>query len=300
MGENEKKETASGEADSKPTNTHIVKQENKSVNPQPSYFNLNTWRAMREMANVFFQSKALPAHIQNAAQLMVVMQAGKELGMFPMESITNLYLINGKVTLQGSAMMSKVLRAGVKVQWILETDREASVKFSGLGRPEYTATFTMDEAVKAGLTGKDVWKKYPKNMLRWRAFTNGARLFCPDIIQGLYMMEEIAANVDMSSDGEFIEVKSSPTPTPPPSAENAITPPLAVKPSTIDSTTTSPDPGGRPASPAQLSYISKIMTEKNLTWEDDLRMPGPENLTSQDASALITRLQGMPKRIQPV
>ncbi|HEX5430151.1 MAG TPA: hypothetical protein VFX17_03705 [Patescibacteria group bacterium] len=294
MDEQNKKETQSGEKVSNEPDKSMVTQPEKPVNT-PSYFNINAWRAMKEMANVFFQSRALPSHIQNAAQLMMIMQAGKELGMLPMESITNLYIVNGKVTLQGSGMLTKVLRAGIKVEWVSESETEAVVKLSGLGRPAYVSKFTMAEAQKAGLTGKDVWRKYPKNMLRWRALTNGARVFCPDVIQGMYMMEEIATNVDMGSDGEFIEVTKpaavTPAPDDPNLAHTAPTQPIGY---------TSTSDQAKPATPAQIKFITSIMAEKNLTWEDDLRMPGTEGLSSREASALISRLQGMPKKIQPL
>ncbi len=63
----------------------------------------------------------------------------------------------------------------------------------------------MDDAKKAGLSGKDVWKKYPRNMLFYRALTSGVRLYCPDVTGGVvvYTAEEIGAESN-----EFGEVSS--------------------------------------------------------------------------------------------
>lgn len=173
---------------------------------QRSYFNMNAWRAMREMANTFIQSQALPAHIRNAAQLMVVFQTGRELGMLPMESVNSLYLVNGRLALQGVAMLRKMHSAGVKIKWESESDSGAKVTLSGLDRSPYTTEFTAEDARKAGLIPAapgSPWTKYPKNMFRWRALSNAARLFCPDVIQNLYLVEELSDNVVMTVDGQF-------------------------------------------------------------------------------------------------
>jgi hypothetical protein len=52
------------------------------------------------------------------------------------------------------------------------------------------STFTIQNATKAGLVNKQVWKDYPRNMLFARAVSNGARLFCADIITA-YTPEEV-------------------------------------------------------------------------------------------------------------
>ena len=51
--------------------------------------------------------------------------------------------------------------------------------------------FTMDDAVKAGLAGRDVWKKYPRRMLKHRCLSYGLKDVFPDLLAGLYDPEEM-------------------------------------------------------------------------------------------------------------
>lgn len=252
-----------------------------------SYFNIQAWKAMSEMARVFFQSQAIPSYIKNAAQLVVILQAGRELGMMPIESISNLYIVNGKVALQGVAMLNKVLAAGVKLTWVEETEEKCTVKFEGLGRPAYTASFTIKEAEKAGLLAKGgPWKLYPKNMLRWRALSFGARIFCPDIIQGMHSVEELA-NVKMVEDGVFEPVQDSKNPSPqPPKAPEAPKAPAEPK-----ATAPAPNKEAEPASKAQVDFLVKLATEKGV-----LDKYPTEGLTRSEASKKIDELKALPAK----
>ena len=53
-----------------------------------------------------------------------------------------------------------------------------------------TDEFTIKDAAKAGIVNKEVWKSYPRNMLFARAVSNGARLYCADIVTA-YTPEEV-------------------------------------------------------------------------------------------------------------
>ena len=45
-------------------------------------------------------------------------------------------------------------------------------------------SFTLDDAKRAGLTGKGPWKSYPRAMLYNRAISDGRRTFAPDLFGG--------------------------------------------------------------------------------------------------------------------
>ncbi len=55
---------------------------------------------------------------------------------------------------------------------------------------ESSLTFTIEEAVKAGLTGKDNWRKYPAAMLRARAAMGLSRAIYQDVTMGLVDPDE--------------------------------------------------------------------------------------------------------------
>jgi hypothetical protein len=61
------------------------------------------------------------------------------------------------------------------------------------GKETYKAGFSMDQAKVAGLAGKDVWKKYPRQMILNRALIDGCRRIGPDLMAGFaaYIPEEL-------------------------------------------------------------------------------------------------------------
>lgn len=155
------------------------------------------WQRIKEMAKEFHSAGALPAHWNSAPRILMGIQAGTEMGLQPMEALTTLLIVNGKVSMEGIAMLKKIRQAGVRVKWDESTNEKCTVT---LTRPEddtdtHTETFTIEDAQQAGLVHKDNWKKYPKDMLRWKALSRAARFHCPDIAQGAYITEVDAEEI---------------------------------------------------------------------------------------------------------
>ena len=55
----------------------------------------------------------------------------------------------------------------------------------------YTVTFGRADAERAGLIGKDNYKKYPAPMYLWRAVGQCAQVVVPDLLAGLHLMVEM-------------------------------------------------------------------------------------------------------------
>lgn len=176
--------------------------------PAANYFNPQHWNVMKVMAETFHKSGALPAHINNAPKLMMILQTGVELGLKPMQAINSLYIVNGRIAMSAQAMLGKLLQSGVKLEWKTDSPTACEVEFSGLDRPTYTGKFTIEEAQKAGLVKPgSPWQTYPAAMLRARAVSIGARVFCPDIISGSYTLDEVA---EIKLDDEGREIYEAP------------------------------------------------------------------------------------------
>lgn len=79
-----------------------------------------------KMAERFIASKAFKA--QNAEQAYVMIKAGAELGLKPVEAMQALYCVNGAVKMYGDKMTARITKAGYKIQYIDEKDTEVTVK----------------------------------------------------------------------------------------------------------------------------------------------------------------------------
>jgi hypothetical protein len=150
---------------------------------------------------------------QRAAEALVKIEAGAELGMGPMAAIGAFHVIEGKPTLSGhgwAALIKGHPRYDYKVG---HRDRLRCVLrwFEG-GELVGESSFSMADAKAAQLDGKAIWKKYPEAMLFNRALTAGARIFCPDVAMGLpiYTPEELEVTQD---DVPIAEPEPEPEPT---------------------------------------------------------------------------------------
>lgn len=79
-----------------------------------------------KMAERFIASKAFKA--ENAEQAYVIIKAGSEMGMKPVESMQALYCVNGAVKFHGDKMVSRITKAGYKIEYLEETDKSVVVK----------------------------------------------------------------------------------------------------------------------------------------------------------------------------
>ena len=148
------------------------------------------------VAAVAAASALAPEALRNRPQdALVVLMAGRELGLAPMQSLRMLTVIKGKVTLSADATVALVRRSGECVEWRLveSSATRATYTTRRKGDTEPTAlTWTMDQAQRAGLTGGQQWRTYPEAMLRARCAAALARIVYPDIVAGIYDPDELA------------------------------------------------------------------------------------------------------------
>lgn len=147
------------------------------------------------LGNVFMKS-GMFKDIKTQAQAVVKILAGRELGLAPLESMTNIYIVNGKVALQAK-LIGSLIKKSDKYDYVVSKldDQECSIVFYVLdkeGKKDEIgkSTFTTKDAARAGIINKEVWKNYPRNMLFARALSNGARWYASDVFCG-YTAEEI-------------------------------------------------------------------------------------------------------------
>lgn len=167
------------------------------------WMNPKRWQVMTAMAQTFITSGALPDSIKNAAQLIMVMQAGYEAGMQPLESINAFYIVNGKITMYGDAVTAQVIKHGHIVEWGTCDGTEAEVTITRKDNGKsMTGKFTIAMANERGLTtysdGRPnaFWKKYPANMLKYKALGEIVDFIVPDALHGAPIKEVIEADMD--------------------------------------------------------------------------------------------------------
>jgi len=151
-----------------------------------------------EFSKMLADSSMVPRAYQGKPQdIMVCVQWGYEIGLQPMQALQNIAVINGKPSVYGDAAMALVQASPVceGVEEYMEGEGTANpvavCVANRKGRKPVTARFSVEDAKRAGLWGKQgPWQAYPKRMLAMRARGFALRDAFPDVLKGLITAEE--------------------------------------------------------------------------------------------------------------
>lgn len=130
--------------------------------------------------------------IQNPDQALALMLIAQAEGLHPAVAARDYSIIKGRPALKADAMLARFQSTGGKVEWIDYTDSKVTGSFVHPASPKpVSVSWTIEQAKNAGLTTKDVWKQYPRAMLRARVISEGVRTCFPGVSAGIYTPEEI-------------------------------------------------------------------------------------------------------------
>jgi hypothetical protein len=151
-----------------------------------------------QFSQMLAESSMVPKQYQGKPQdILVCVQWGYEMGLAPMQALQNIAVINGKPSVYGDAAMALVQASPVCEGVEERVDGEGTPNPVAVciahrkGRKPVTATFSVEDAKRAGLWGKQgPWQAYPKRMLQMRARGFALRDAFPDVLKGLITAEE--------------------------------------------------------------------------------------------------------------
>lgn len=128
--------------------------------------------------------------------VLVAVQMGAEIGLKPMQAIQNIAVINGRPAVYGDAALGLIKQHPLFVSCEEHIDGEGDARTATCtmvrkGEPPYTNTFSVLDAKRAKLFGKEgPWTQYPDRMLKMRARGFTGRDAFPDALKGLSFAEE--------------------------------------------------------------------------------------------------------------
>ena len=149
-------------------------------------------------SDMLANSSMVPKAYQGKPQdILVCVQWGMEMGLAPMQALQNIAVINGKPSVYGDAAMALVQASPVceDVEEFFEAEGTpnpvAVCVAKRKGRKPVTARFSVEDAKRAGLWGKQgPWSAYPKRMMQMRARGFALRDAFPDVLKGMITVEE--------------------------------------------------------------------------------------------------------------
>lgn len=178
-----------------------------------AYLNPEIWGQMEKVANALVQSKSFPKNIQNGPQAMVVMQAGIEMGMKPLEAIQSLTIINGAINTWGKATTKRLRDHGWRIKYVDKTEEGGSCTATVTkGEETYTDTVTFKKAQLSKWTHangvlKAGWYEGENRemKLRYNALSKIIKTYIPEVLGSAQDIAEVAE--------DFIIVEEAPVAT---------------------------------------------------------------------------------------
>lgn len=171
-------------------------------------------RLMMAAAKRYVDSGLLPAEVNTPQKALVIMKAGRELGIPDTYALRNIHVVKGKPSCSSELLLALVRRTygpgAIRVGKTSNTACTVQYREQGWdGISEYT--FTIEDAKQAGVASSNTWRSYPAAMLRARCISAVVRFAFPEAIAGLYTPEELGAEVLVTDDGgvQVVDVEPS-------------------------------------------------------------------------------------------
>ena len=144
---------------------------------------------LREMASIMSGSGMFG--VKDATQAMALMFIAQAEGRHPATIAQEYDVIQGRPALKSQATLARFQAAGGSIRWLRRSDSECAAVLSHPQGGDCEIAWNLERASKAGLTGKDNWKKFPAQMLAARVVAEGVRAVFPACLNGLYIAEEV-------------------------------------------------------------------------------------------------------------
>jgi len=145
---------------------------------------------MQRLAEAIAKSRLFG--ITTSDQALILMAISQAEGRHPALAARDYDIISGRPAKKAEAMLRDFLVAGGKVEWHALSDTLSDATFSHPQGGTVRITWDMAQAKRAGLEGKENYRKYPRAMLRSRTVSEGVRAVWPMATSGLYAPEEVA------------------------------------------------------------------------------------------------------------
>ena len=173
---------------------------------------------MKEVAQSFYDAKAINKQFENVEQILMALMAGYQLGMTFQESVTGLYFVNGQLNIYGKQTPAVLRRAGWKHVFVDEVEGKSCTaiiwkggtvydqdKQQMLPDPEnieefYKDTFDISDAEKSGFTVDNYGKKKVgwrdgknvKRKLRYEVLSLIIHTYLPEVLSGVAGIGEVS------------------------------------------------------------------------------------------------------------
>lgn len=157
---------------------------------------------IKKVGMVIIESGFCPDHFKqskDAVGVIMCIEAGRKIGISWMQALSDIYPVKGRVGIMGSTARALIFSKNIVDYWNETTegvypndDYKHIIISKRKDQPgEFRTEFSVFDAKAAALWTKDIYKKYGKRMLSWRAVSFHATDYYGDIMKGMKTTEEL-------------------------------------------------------------------------------------------------------------
>jgi len=244
----------------------------------------------KQVADAVANTGMMPRHLRGKPEeAAAVMMYGATLGLDPMQAVRLVYEVHGQPGLYARTMDALVKAAGHRTWTVASSDESVTVAGQRRGSEHVEeSTWTIERAHRAGYTKNDKYQTDPAAMLYAKATAEVCRKIAPDVLAGIYSVEEMTSEPKWSA--EVVSVSRS---------TDALRGALRTEQVAPES---EPEPGETPGiTSAQQKKMGALMREAGIVERDQAllyvgdtigRQVGSRNeLTKAEAGAVIESLE---------
>lgn len=166
----------------------------KDTETLPASLDASQDHVLRRASMIAQAGDALPRSYRgNPGAVLLAMEWARARDIDLLTAIQTVAFIDGKPVIDATMQRALARRAGYRVV-VEHADISAArvAVFAHNGERLGDATFTMQDAERAGLTGKANWRQHPRAMLVARATTQALRWHAPEVMVGMLTADEAA------------------------------------------------------------------------------------------------------------
>jgi len=180
----------------------IMKSESLPLSGGSIFTDTRLFSEIGTIAKVLAESDIIPKHFhKNIPNVLIALEISIRMRTSPMLVMQNLYVVNGKPAWSSQYIIAVINASGKykhELQFEISGEGETLSCYAWTttkdGEKLSGPTITMEMAKAEGWTTKDgsKWKTMPEVMIRYRAASFFGRIYCSDLIMGIYAEEEVA------------------------------------------------------------------------------------------------------------
>jgi hypothetical protein len=217
MAENDNSNGTTALVEKKPQKIETISHDDSEFS---AYLDTAKFNQMWRVATVFAQSALVPAQYrQKPEDCFIAMQMSVRMHVDPMMLMQNTYVVHGKPGMEAKLAIALVNSRGPftgPIQWRFEGEgktRSCTAYATHRGTREVCeATVTWEMAEREGWTKKEgsKWLTMPDMMFRYRSATFLARLYAPECLMGMSMIDELLDIAPAATVAEFEPITEQP------------------------------------------------------------------------------------------